>query len=505
VAMSRYQPLPRWRWRLPSRRTVGRVAMAAASLAFLVTSLPLGYYGYQNWRGQQAWRAFQASLKRSGESLSFTALLPQAVPDSADFARLPAFRSFMSPTNVATAELFQRMRPFELPTSVYQVNAVLLDWSRQSAAPLDTFASPARQSAGGGSGKRRRDDAVLMLQELQAQTENLRDLGAAAARFDAFQTSAKRDPEAVFRPDREPILALERLHVLLQARACAFLALGRNAEAAEDLLAGFHLARLARRIPDTRSTFRVQLLLARSMQPLWEGLSQHAWSEPQLAAFQRELAGFNLLADYTNAVRRVVLAHIELWRAIPDSTNSYLNLPANDGDYISDSAWLLQPRAWWFDNCIQLHQAGRIAADQVDVSGGRVHTDSALVWSDLNGLPLDAPTRELLQQPSWFGTNPSIVTFAQTSVNQALVACALERFRLANGAYPETLEALVPALLERIPHDVVSGRPLVYQALGDGNLILRGVGPNGTDDRKNKTCDDWLWTYSTNSPGTTLF
>ena len=85
-------------------------------------------------------------------------------------------------------------------------------------------------------------------------------------------------------------------------------------------------------------------------------------------------------------------------------------------------------------------------------------------------------------------------------MNQAIVACALERFRLANRVYPETLEQLVPALLPRIPHDAVSGRPIIYQPPGEASFILRGVGPNGTDDRKKPVSDDWLWTYSTNAP-----
>ena len=101
----------------------------------------------------------------------------------------------------------------------------------------------------------------------------------------------------------------------------------------------------------------------------------------------------------------------------------------------------------------------------------------------------------------WWGANPASVAFAQTSVNQAIIACALERFRLANGVYPETLDQLVPALLARIPHDAVSGRPIIYQPVGEGSFILRGVGPNGTDDRKKPASDDWLWTYSPYTPG----
>ena len=30
--------------------------------------------------------------------------------------------------------------------------------------------------------------------------------------------------------------------------------------------------------------------------------------------------------------------------------------------------------------------------------------------------------------------------------------------------------------------------------------MLRGVGPNGTDDRKKPSSDDWLWSYSAYKP-----
>jgi hypothetical protein len=106
----------------------------------------------------------------------------------------------------------------------------------------------------------------------------------------------------------------------------------------------------------------------------------------------------------------------------------------------------------------------------------------------------------LLQQSWWWGPNPASVAFAQTSVNQAILACALERYRLMHNIYPESLDNLLPKLLPGIPHDAVSGRPVIYQFVEEQSFILRGVGPNGTDDRKNKSSDDWLWAYSTNAP-----
>ncbi len=45
--------------------------------------------------------------------------------------------------------------------------------------------------------------------------------------------------------------------------------------------------------------------------------------------------------------------------------------------------------------------------------------------------------------------NKSVLRFAlaQTDVNLARVACALERYRLAHGNYPETLDALAPQFI----------------------------------------------------------
>jgi hypothetical protein len=75
----------------------------------------------------------------------------------------------------------------------------------------------------------------------------------------------------------------------------------------------------------------------------------------------------------------------------------------------------------------------------------------------------------------------------------------LERHRLALGKYPENLETLRPVYLGKIPNDPIRGRPMIYQRVDDSHYILRGVGPNEVDDRKNPSSDDWLWSYPTNT------
>jgi hypothetical protein len=93
----------------------------------------------------------------------------------------------------------------------------------------------------------------------------------------------------------------------------------------------------------------------------------------------------------------------------------------------------------------------------------------------------------------------------QTWVDATRVACAIERYRLVEGRLPPTLDQLVPRWLDRIPTDVVDGRPLRYRIRPEGGYILYAVGWNGTDDggtaaagkgkssRVNLEAGDWVW------------
>src|SRR5690606_36378322 len=62
-----------------------------------------------------------------------------------------------------------------------------------------------------------------------------------------------------------------------------------------------------------------------------------------------------------------------------------------------------------------------------------------------------------------------------------LVAAALAVYRLDNGAYPESLDPLVPGLLDQAPVDVY-GNQLAYRRTDNGYLLY-SLGPNGIDDQ----------------------
>ena len=96
----------------------------------------------------------------------------------------------------------------------------------------------------------------------------------------------------------------------------------------------------------------------------------------------------------------------------------------------------------------------------------------------------------------------------QTAINETLIACALERYRLVHQQYPPTMEALAPQLITRPPHDIVNGQPLSYQATFDGRFSLSSAGWDQADSGaapKDGTrgwvrTGDWAWRYPTPIP-----
>ena len=79
---------------------------------------------------------------------------------------------------------------------------------------------------------------------------------------------------------------------------------------------------------------------------------------------------------------------------------------------------------------------------------------------------------------------------------------------MARPARSETLAALEPQFIAKLPHDVMNGQPLKYRRMADGSFILYSVGWNETDDggevalsEKGKVPlmdqGDWVWRYPT--------
>jgi type II secretory pathway pseudopilin PulG len=98
--------------------------------------------------------------------------------------------------------------------------------------------------------------------------------------------------------------------------------------------------------------------------------------------------------------------------------------------------------------------------------------------------------------------------YDQTFVNEAQIACALERYRLQNGKYPDTLAVLVPQFISKIPHGLIGGKPMNYYCKGGENFRLYSIGWNESDDggipartadgKEDREKGDWVWQCPSN-------
>jgi hypothetical protein len=167
----------------------------------------------------------------------------------------------------------------------------------------------------------------------------------------------------------------------------------------------------------------------------------------------------------------------------------------------------LIPAGWFYQNqcrCARLMEDYHIPL--ADVSRGTFSPDmarrgEAALAAETAG-PFNVYKRLML---------PSLVNaarkfaYGQASVDLARTALALERCRLARGRFPESLAALAPDFIAKVPHDVIGGQPLKYRREPDGLFVLYSVGWNQTDDggvagfNKDGSVDiqsgDWVWRY----------
>ena len=101
--------------------------------------------------------------------------------------------------------------------------------------------------------------------------------------------------------------------------------------------------------------------------------------------------------------------------------------------------------------------------------------------------------------------------YTQVLLDQAVIACALERHRIKHGSYPDSLDAVKLATGKPLPLDVMNGKPMGYRKTADGRYALWAVGFGGEDGGGKRTLDekhpentkfsdtkyvgDWVWDF----------
>jgi len=309
----------------------------------------------------------------------------------------------------------------------------------------------------------------------------------------------------------------------LQLKSCAELALGQNQRAFEDV-------NLILRVSDSLESERFLIsylvrvaCLQSAIQPIWEGLAEHRWTDEQLQSFQQRLQQYNFVADVKVPFESERAAHTAVVQLIKkrglgyliDLTSGSVSLPSFDRDTAN---WLgkAMPSGWLYleeYSCCRGYD--QLLGGTTDPSNKRVFPQR----SRANDMALEREFKESLFSTVFVhhrvlgaillpAINRVIIkaATAQTVANQATLACALERYRLASEQFPESLDALMPRYISQLPHDVITGEPYKYRRTNDGQFILYSVGWNEKDDGgvPGKTLfdekeGDWVWQYPARS------
>ncbi len=516
----------RWLLRIIfSWRTARRALLTIATLATLLAV----FYAVENWRGRRAWEQMKRELETSGERLDLAAFIPPPIPDDQNFAMAPVWAKLNQGGFEAGnwAWSYDTNAWFHLWPNVGALNRLkapmlgglsgettdLAPWQKYHrdyhAGALLLPPIDAKPSAVSGPGY----DAFPIPRQAGNPAE---DVLIALGRFDealAGLREAARRPQARFPIHYEDGMQAPLPHLgllksasdVLRLRAAAELELGRTDAAFEDV-------RLIFRLIDALETepILVSHLVRRSicevvLNTVREGTARHRWTDAHLATFQNELQKLDFLAEFDASRAHERSSNLSFLSEMPALRNGqkpyYSNgspggvpafvMAASEADWLRNSkfwAWTfrLAPSGAFERNKIACVAAYRsLGSPRRDASTPFVAIDAWHRRCETFLTATSKPTFDSFLGAPLARWQPEIsLLFFKTEalVRLARIACGVERYRLAEGRYPERLEDLSPRFLATVPRDVIDGGTFQYQRTDDGRRLLYSLGWNGLDD-----------------------
>ncbi len=241
------------------------------------------------------------------------------------------------------------------------------------------------------------------------------------------------------------------------------------------------------------------------------GLNQHVWNDDQLEQIDADLAKVNLLSNGQYWLRGDFAVNtIPLMEALRKDRQFALRVSRQ---IATDSGRPLDPRFAWFEGLYYylwsdgtfdnyLADQGRhvIAAttQMLDPTAHRVYRER----DEAKGAGPSKGPENITLGPTddVFARDVKQFAYAQAWRDEARIACRIERYRLAHGSLPETLDVLVPAYGSSLPTDVMTGTSYHYKVTAPDKYLLWSVGWNLVDDGgrwdqgNNQEDPDWVWT-----------
>ena len=340
------------------------------------------------------------------------------------------------------------------------------------------------------------------------------------------------------RPYQIPVPNFVLMRMLAQTlaqRAQCYFLLGEPDQALHELALIHEVCRILEKPPTGQPETLVEAMINVAIHGLYgqiiaEGMQRHVWQEPQLEALQQQAAQVDLpvvvkrafaseIAASTRTLETLSITGLkELFWVREESrdtrkTSIWDTIMKRESSYATLLKLALVPRGWIYQNMVT-H-----AKLMYEETGGLDSQDNTIQPEKFKDISREFEAVPLCYKFIAASTVPNVTkawqatAYNQTMVNEAQIACALERYHLAHGEYPDALDVLIPGYLPAIPQDIINGQPLHYRRTDDGKFLLYSVGWNETDDggqpplendvsRQNGAIDyangDWVWPVTAN-------
>jgi hypothetical protein len=454
----------------PLKSNLWRTLFALACVVILGAS----FYAEENWRGVEAWTDCKRSLEARGEILDWTNYIPAAVPDDENIFKAPKM-----------TEWFVRQ----------SITNYSNDLNRRLANPATTSPITSEIDA---------SNYLAWSAAFDPDFDTMRDaLKRPRARMDG-------DYEDPFYGTQLNSVSFYMVTRTLAQRAKCHLLLGEPEPALRDLTLLHDLARLlasSKASVTLRTVTTHTVITGFYVDAVASGTATRTWREPELAMLEKQLQEINLVPEVAASFREERAAMCHLLETIPTDKlmHDYYDVKS-----VSDLGWWFMPGGWIYQNMAVIAPLEQKTIESFELTNNCVlpYKAVAAVQSSKEVFRHSTPWNFLaaMSVPN-FTKTILMVARNQTWVNQAEIVCALERYRLANGKYPETLATLVPQFITKIPPDLIGGKPLNYSRKDDQDFLLYSIGWNEADDggitaftgdgQEDRERGDWVWHYPT--------
>jgi hypothetical protein len=454
-----------------SLRNIFTIMLVVGALVFVL-------YAEEDWRGAREWAATKAQWEAKGESFDDKKFVPPPVPDEQNLAALPVFKlepvigdngeSYLSPVTLRRA-LRSSLPGGDLPTAGSWMTGYLPNLGKIHRVVAENYSAAFKDTKPPGD----------TLAQFNALYPVLADLLAASASRPFYRLN---EDYLIDPPDKRPLGPVtETIRIAHVLTLHAVLALNERLPdlALADLKLNHELFLGVSEDPSLVGGLVALGINAIGNAALYDGLTQHAWSDAQLAEIEQMLQSLDFLALYQHSLRGELifcLGNLDFYRRMAGRFDPRGLAGAPKLETL-DRLMARSPEGWWDMNeshiaAFYFRQLGAVdprarrAFPQVPRDLYRESEQADAKWDAMAPWNIFSTSIE----PNMSHASSKFAE-GQVWVDQTRIACALERYRLAKGVYPDSLAALTPQFIDKVPHDIMNGEPYHYR--WDGTRRMR--------------------------------